>query len=106
MVIIAAIIVRRTNKIAILAGTNISIPATLPFITWTGYDIGRSILRNNYPPLSWHFFENITFKKVADFYLPLFIGSVILGLILAVIFYFITLVVVSLLTPKAEAVKA
>lgn len=94
MVIIAAFLVRRVNKIAILVGTNISIPPTFPFITWTSYDIGRLILGNNYPALSWTYFKQFSIKKILEFYYPLFLGSLILGLILAVAFYFITLSVV------------
>jgi len=94
MVIIAAILVRRANKIAILAGTNISIPPTFPFITWTGYEIGRLILRGDYPDLNWAYFKQFSIKRIQEFYYPLFIGSLILGLILAVVFYFITLSVI------------
>ena len=90
MVIIAGILVRRSNKIAILVGTNISIPPTFPFITWTGYDIGRLVLQNNYPPLSWIYFKQFSFQRIFEFYWPLFLGSVVLGIILAVIFYFVT----------------
>ena len=106
MVIVAAILVRRANKIAILAGTNISLPPTLPFITWTGYDIGRLILGKHYPPLEWSFFKNVSFHKVADFYLPLFLGSLILGLIMAVIFYFITLAGIKIIKRRREQRQA
>ncbi|MBU1726811.1 MAG: DUF2062 domain-containing protein [Candidatus Omnitrophica bacterium] len=100
MFLAAAILVRRANKIAILLGTNISIPPTLPFISWAAYDIGRFILNNGYPPLSWSYFKNMTFKRLWEFYLPLFIGSLILGLILAVIFYFITLIAVNIIRKR------
>ncbi|HQP91218.1 MAG TPA: DUF2062 domain-containing protein [Candidatus Omnitrophota bacterium] len=95
MVILAALLVPRTNKIAILVGTNISIPPTLPFITWGGYEIGRLILPKEYPPLNWHFFSKITLQNIAELYLPLFVGSIILGLILSVIFFIISLEVVT-----------
>ncbi len=90
MVLLAAFFVPRTNKVAILLGTNISIPPTMPFLTWGGYEIGRRVLGSVHPPLSWKYFSHITLKNLGDFYYPLFVGSVILGLILAVIFYFIT----------------
>lgn len=87
LVILAAIIVRPANKVAILLGTNLSLPITLPFITWAGYEIGRFILKGNLPPLSWDFFKQLTFSKIASLYGPLFLGSVILGLICGVVIY-------------------
>lgn len=90
MVIIAALLVRRSNKIAMLLGTNISLPPTVPFITWAGYEIGRLILRRDFPDLDWTVFKSLTIKKVVNLYPPLFIGSFFLGLLLAAIFYFIT----------------
>lgn len=90
LVVIAALLIRRANKIAILAGTNISLPPTVPFITWTAYDIGRFILAGGrYAPLSWEYFKGITFKEAIRLYPPLFLGSLILGAVCAVIFYFL-----------------
>ncbi|MBM3245168.1 MAG: DUF2062 domain-containing protein [Candidatus Omnitrophica bacterium] len=104
LVLIAALLVRPANKIAMLVGTNISLPPTVPFITWAGYEIGRAILKNNYPPLSWSDFKGITFQKIANFYPPLFLGSVILGIICALIFYFLAYFIVDK-TQKRKASK-
>ena len=94
LVILAAIIVRPANKIAILLGTNLSLPLTLPFITWAGYELGRFILKGNYPPLSWEVFKHLTFGKIASFYWPLFLGSLILGVLCAIVVYGLTFFVV------------
>lgn len=91
MAIIAAVLIRRANKIAILLGTSISTTLTFPFITWGGYNIGRLVLGNDYPALQWQAFRRFSYKAILEFYYPLFIGSVILGLALAVVFYFLTL---------------
>ena len=91
MVILCAVIVPQANKLAILLGTNFSIPPTLPFITWAGYDMGRVILRKNYAPLNLEYFRHFNFKNIGDFYYPLFIGSLALGVVCAAIFYFVTL---------------
>ena len=91
MVIIAAFLVRKANKIAILIGTNISLPPTVAFITWGGYAIGRLMLGKKYPPFSFLAFKGFTYKSIFDFYYPLLLGSFILGLICAIIFYFLTL---------------
>lgn len=94
LVILAAIIVRPANKIAILLGTNLSLPPTIPFITWAGYELGRFILNKDLPPLSWEFFKHLTFQKVVKFYGPLFLGSLVLGLICAIVVYGLTFFVV------------
>ncbi len=87
LVVIAAILVRPANKIAIFLGTSISLPPTIPPITWAGYEIGRHILNGKFEPLSWAVFKNITFQKICYYYQPLFLGSVILGIVCAAIFY-------------------
>jgi len=92
MVILFAMMIPRTNKVAILAGTNISIPPTTPFITWAGYSIGRVVLGNGYPPLGWSMFKSITYDNASRFYFALLVGSLILGVFCAVIFYFITFI--------------
>ena len=100
MVIIAAIIVRPANKVAILLGTNISLPPTVPFITWAGYEIGRLILKGNLPALAMVDFKQINFHKIVTLYPALFLGSVILGVICALIFYFLTFLVVKNIQEK------
>jgi uncharacterized protein (TIGR03546 family) len=92
LVILFALMIPRANKIAILIGTNISLPPTLPFITWAGYSIGRFLLADGYPAMSWQMFKNFSRHNIFSFYYPLFLGSVILGLGCAFIFYFITLI--------------
>jgi len=95
LMILAAILIPSTNKIAIFIGTNISFVLTFPFITWGGYEIGRLVLSKDYPALSWSYFSHMDFRMFKEFYYPLFIGSFILALILAAIFYFIAFLVVS-----------
>ena len=90
LVILAAIIVRPANKIAIFLGTNLSLPVTLPFITWAGYEIGRFILKGKYPPLNWDFFKQLTFAKIINLYGPLFLGSLVLGVFCGLAVYGVT----------------
>jgi hypothetical protein len=94
--VIAAVLVPRANKLAILLGTNISLPPTIATITWTSYDIGRLILvHKRYPPLSWEYVRNFNISRFSEFYYPLFIGSLVLGLICAAVFYVMTWIVAS-----------
>ena len=94
LVVVAAILVRPANKIAIFLGTNISLPPTVPLITWTGYEIGRFFYSGKYQPLSWDFFKTITWDKIFTHYQPLFVGSVILGIVCASVAYLLTFFIV------------
>lgn len=88
LVIVAALLIPRANKLAMLIGTNVSLPPTVPVITWAGYEIGRRVLySSHYPPLNWKFFSSLSWQKIGDFYWPLFVGSVVLGSIVAVVMY-------------------
>ena len=102
LVIIAAILIRPANKIAILLGTNISLPPTVPAITWAGYEVGRHVLGGNFEPLSWSVFKNITLQKISSYYKPLFIGSLILGLVCELIFYILTFFVIKIIRSRKK----
>ena len=90
LVVIAALLIKPANKIAILLGTNVSLPPTVPFITWIAYEIGRFILKGKFDPLTFASFKNITWEKIVSHYQPLFIGSVILGIFCAALAYLLT----------------
>ncbi len=90
MVIGLAMAIPKANKVALLLGTNISLPPTVPFITWASYEIGRSVLRNGLSPLRWIDFKHITWSSLGRMYVPLVVGGVILGALCGVLFYFLT----------------
>jgi uncharacterized protein (TIGR03546 family) len=94
IVVLLSMLIPRTNKIAILASSNISIPPTAPFISWAGYEIGRLILGSNYPAISWSMLKKFTYQSIADILYPLFLGSFVLGLIASVISYFLILLII------------
>ncbi len=94
IVVLLAMLIPRTNKIAILAGSNISIPPTEPFISWAGYEIGKFILKGNYPAIHWSMLKNFTFKNITNILYPLFLGSIILGAITSIISYFLILMII------------
>jgi uncharacterized protein (TIGR03546 family) len=92
-----ALLIPRANKLAILLGTNVSLPPTVPIITWTGYDIGRFLLSDkHYPPLSWEYFRNFSISRVSEFYYPLFVGSVVLGILCAAVAFLVTFAIAHL----------
>ena len=107
LLIILALIIRPANKIAMLIGTNISLPPTVPVITWAGYEIGRFFLDKRLAPLCWSDFRNLTFQKVTAIYPVLFLGSVILGCICALIAYILVYFIVKAYKEKrAHAARA
>jgi uncharacterized protein (DUF2062 family)/putative flippase GtrA len=88
----AAFIIKRVNKVAIFLGINISLPPTIPFITWAGYSIGRKILASAaYPPLGWDAFRHFSYDVFFNFFYALIVGSLVLGIALGFLFYFLTL---------------
>ena len=63
----------------------------IPLITWAGYSIGRKVLGDQYPALGWESFKHFSWKDFSEFFYVLTIGSTILGVLLSVLFYFVTL---------------
>jgi len=105
LVIILAVLVKPANKIAMFLGTNFSLPPTLPFITWAAYEIGRAVLKGRFDPITFETFKNITWQKIVSHYQPLFIGSLILGTICAVLAYIITYYLVKRFKDKRAAAQ-
>jgi uncharacterized protein (DUF2062 family) len=105
--ILFSFLVPRANKLAIFVGTNVSLPPTIPFITWAGYEIGRFMLSTTraYPPLDADFFRHFPFKDIGSFYFPLFVGSVILGMTGGAIFYGITYAVLILRQRRIKKIE-
>lgn len=95
LAILFAMLIPRTHKVAIVIGSNISLPFTAPFITWTGYQIGRFLLNKRYPNIEWSSLRHFTYREVIDILYPLFLGSFILGIIVGVVFYFVILFVIN-----------
>ncbi len=100
LVIMCAFLIPQANKIALLLGTNISLPITVPFIAWAGYSIGRCMLGERYPAVRWEALRHVSWRDIAVFYYPLFLGSVVLGIACAIVFYYITLFVAGKITRK------
>lgn len=92
LALLAVMFIPGVNKAAILAGTNVSFFPLGPLITWAGYTLGRVILGNpQYPALKWAMFKSFNMRDITFLYYPYFLGSMILGLILSFIFFFLVL---------------
>lgn len=105
LVVVAALLVRPANKAAIFLGTNISLPPTLPFITWAGYEVGKFIFKGQIDALKWSDFKNINLEMILHHYRPLFFGSLILGIICSIVSYFLTYFIVGKIKQKKRYVR-
>ncbi len=80
----------RQNKIATLIGVWITNPVTAPFIYALEYEIGRMLLGK--PPIGTFVLNReLTWETAMQMGLPLGLGSVVLGIPLALISYALTL---------------
>ncbi len=80
----------RQNKIATFVGVWVTNPVTAPFIYALEYETGRMLL--GMPPIGMAVFSReLTWNTAVQLGLPLGLGSVVLGLPLAMISYALTL---------------
>lgn len=89
--LIVALTVKHVNKVAIFLGINISLPPTIPFITWAGYRLGRNFLGgDSYPALGWNDFRYFSYDTFFHLFSALVVGSLFLGITLSVAVYLLT----------------
>jgi uncharacterized protein (TIGR03546 family) len=100
IILLLALIIPDINKIAMFIGSNISIPPAIPFISWASYSIGRFILGDKCPPLKWSMLKDLKHENVYEIFCSLFVGSIVLGIICAVVSYFAVLWFVERLQKK------
>ncbi|MFK5925559.1 MAG: DUF2062 domain-containing protein [Desulfuromusa sp.] len=80
----------RQNKIAALIGVWISNPFTAPLIYGLEYEVGRMLL--GLPPLGInHFGRELSWSLGAQLGVPLLLGSLVLGIPVAIIGYSVTI---------------
>ncbi len=91
LAVLLAMLIPRTHKVAIIIGSNISLPFIAPFISWTGYRIGEFLLHKDSPNIGFSTLKHFSYKEVAEILYPLFLGSFVLGIIGGFVFYFIIL---------------
>lgn len=91
MAVMAALTLKNLNKVAIFLGMNISLPPTIPFITWAGYSMGRKILGSAYPVLGWEAFRHFSYSKFFHLFYALLVGSFVLGTGVSILLYFVIL---------------
>lgn len=102
LAVLFAMLIPRTHKVAIIIGSNISIPVTAPFISWTGYQIGKFLLNKSYPDIELSSLKHFNYSGIVDILYPLFLGSFVLGIIGGFVFYFIILCTIK---KKREKIK-
>jgi len=90
IIILLALIIRKANKLAMLAASSIFIPPVIPFVIWAEYNIGRLILRGDYPALGFSTLRNVGWGSLRDMYWVLLLGSAALGLAYSILTYFVS----------------
>ena len=92
-----AYLIPRVNKISVVAGAQINWVA--PVYYYIEYRLGLLLLRRQGPSITVETFRHLTVKKILQYLnletaavvlWPLFIGSLVLGAVVAVIAYFLT----------------
>jgi hypothetical protein len=99
-----AMIIPDINKIAMLIGINVSMPPLIPLISWASYNIGRPIFGDQCPPLKWHMLKNFRHENIPEIFCSLFLGSMILGFVCALISYVAVFWIVRLLQRRRPLV--
>lgn len=85
--ILVSLIVHKANRLAILAGTQVSLPFFAPAIYWAEYKIGKLLLNTDLFLIG----DGLDLSNIELGLLAILLGSALLGLVCASMSYFITL---------------
>ena len=102
IIIFLAFIIRKANKLAMLAASAIFMPPVIPFVLWAEYNIGRLILYARYPALDFATIKNLRWGDIGDMYLVVLLGSAALGLAYSIIMYVISLYIATKIKKRRE----
>ena len=94
LALLCAFLIPGINRAAVFPGIFITNPTTVAFIYWFEYELGRYILGTKYPSLSWATMKQLWLQDIGRFFYPLAVGSLVLGLFTAFLFYLTTFFVV------------
>ena len=103
LALLFVLLIPKTNKLAILAGANLTSVPTFPFVLWLEYKIGRGILGSNGAPMTMEMLKRHDYRELAHLLAPIFLGSAIFGLFLAGVFYFLTKFFIGLYRRRLKA---
>ncbi|MDD3089424.1 MAG: DUF2062 domain-containing protein, partial [Candidatus Omnitrophica bacterium] len=87
IVLLVAMCFPGTNKVAMIAGTGVTMPVTAPFVYWVSYAAGRALTGGKTPPLTIEGIKRISFGDLHSMYSVLFYGCLVLGTITAISVY-------------------
>ena len=89
-------IILRVNKVGTILSLEIySNPLTLPFLCYIDFKIGELLLAQSLNPLTWRDFQGLNWDIILGMAKPLFLGSLVLGTVAALLAYPVSLVFVS-----------
>lgn len=90
LAILVAFVMRKPNRLAILAGTQISLPFIAPLIYWVEYKIGKALLNSDrLMPEIWQ--DKLSEVNNLELgLLSVLVGSIFFGIVCAIASYYIT----------------
>lgn len=102
IIISLAFIIRKANKLAMLAASAIFMPPVIPFLIWAEYNIGRLILYGRYPAMDFATMKNLRWGDIGNIYLVILLGSAALGLAYSIIMYALSLYISTKIQKRRE----
>ena len=85
-------IIFRVNKVGTILSLELySNPLTLPFICYANFKIGQFLLGQSSSPLHWKHFRTLDWTMIFEIAKPLFLGSIALGSVIALVMYPVSL---------------
>ncbi len=91
LAILVAMVLRQSNRLAIIAGTQVSLPFFAPFIYWVEYKIGKALLFCDWliPAIGQDKLSDVSHVELG--LLSVLVGSIFFGAACAFVSYFVTL---------------
>ncbi|MEW6534570.1 MAG: DUF2062 domain-containing protein [Candidatus Auribacterota bacterium] len=85
--LVIVLLIPRINKAAVLLGTAVSLPPFMPVVAWASLKTGSMVLpAKETNPLE-EFITQLNLSTFNEMYIPLLIGGIIVGLLLAGLVY-------------------
>ncbi len=91
LAVLVALVLHNTNRLAIILGTQISLPFLAPFIYWVEYKVGKKLLFWDFLVSQRHQDRLLEANHVELGLLSVLVGSVIVGLGAGAVSYALTL---------------
>ena len=100
--ILVSLLMHKANRLAILAGTQVSLPFFAPVIYWAEYKVGKMLLTTDLLLIG----NNLELSHIELGLLGILLGSLLLGLVCSWLSYFATLYAAGKIKARRERAPA